>query len=129
MVVREFGGPEVLTVTDGPQPQPGPGQVLVDVAGAGVNFPDRLNVAGTYQTKPEQPFVRHHAAEELNFQLTLVIAYVASFVLMLACVGFITFVVVWIMNLVFPILAAVAANRGEWYRYPINIRMVSGAVG
>lgn len=79
--------------------------------------------------KPEQPFVRHHAAEELNFQLTLVIAYVASFVLMLACVGFITFVVVWIMNLVFPILAAVAANRGEWYRYPINIRMVSGAVG
>ncbi|UDY35440.1 DUF4870 domain-containing protein [Dermatobacter hominis] len=80
-------------------------------------------------TKPEQPFVRHHAAEELNFQLTLVIAYVASFVLMFVCVGFVTFVVVWIMNLVFPIIAAVAANRGEWYRYPINIRMVSGAVG
>ena len=51
------------------------------------------------------------------------------FVLMFLCVGFITFVVVWIMNLVFPILAAVAAKRGEWYRYPINIRMVSGAVG
>jgi uncharacterized Tic20 family protein len=79
--------------------------------------------------KPEQAFVRHHSAEELNFQLTLVIAYVASFVLMFVCVGFLTFVVVWIMNLVFPIIAAVAANKGEWYRYPINIRMVSGAVG
>jgi uncharacterized Tic20 family protein len=79
--------------------------------------------------KPEQPFVRHHAAEELNFQLTLVIAYVVSFVLMFVCIGFVTAVVVWIMNLVFPIIAAVAANRGEWYRYPINIRMVSGALG
>ncbi|MEV0133780.1 NADPH:quinone oxidoreductase family protein [Dactylosporangium sp. NPDC050688] len=44
-------------MTDGPQPQPGPGQVLVDVAGAGVNFPDGLIVAGTYQTRPELPFV------------------------------------------------------------------------
>ena len=57
MVVRELGGPEVLTVADGPQPQPGPGQVLVDVVAAGVNFPDGLIVAGTYQTKPELPFV------------------------------------------------------------------------
>jgi len=79
--------------------------------------------------KPEQPFVRHHAVEELNFQLTLVIAYVVSFVLMVFCVGFITFVVVWILNLVFPIVAAINANNGQWYRYPINIRMVSGAVG
>lgn len=73
--------------------------------------------------------MRHHAAEELNFQITLVIAYVASFVLMFVCVGFFTFLVVWVMNLVYPIIAATKAKNGEWYRYPINIRMVSGAVG
>ena len=79
--------------------------------------------------KPEQTFVRHHAAEELNFQITLVIGYVVSFVLMFVCVGFFTFLVVWVLNLVYPIIAAMKAKNGEWYRYPMNIRMVSGALG
>lgn len=57
MVVRELGGPDVLEATDGAALVPGPGQVLVDVVGAGVNFPDGLVVAGTYQTKPALPFV------------------------------------------------------------------------
>ena len=74
-------------------------------------------------------FVRHHSAEALNFQLTVLIGYLVSFVLMFVLIGFLTFLAIWVMAIVFGILAAVAANRGEWYRYPINIRMVSGAVG
>jgi uncharacterized Tic20 family protein len=35
---------------------------------------------------------------------------------------------VLIAGVVFHIIAALAANRGEWYRYPINLRLVSGAV-
>jgi uncharacterized Tic20 family protein len=73
-------------------------------------------------------FVRHHSAEALNFQLTVLIGYLVSFVLMFVLVGFLTFPATGVMAIVFGILAAVAANRGEWYRYPINIRMVSGAV-
>lgn len=40
IVFEEFGGPEVLTVHDVPEPQPGPGQVSIEVAYAGVNFAD-----------------------------------------------------------------------------------------
>jgi len=75
------------------------------------------------------PYVRHHSAEALNFQLTLLIAYVVSFVLMLVLIGFLLFFVVWILALVWGIQAAIAANRGQWYRYPVSIRFVQGAVG
>ncbi len=40
VVVREFGGPEVLQIADVPIPEPGAGEVLVRVAGASVNFAD-----------------------------------------------------------------------------------------
>lgn len=79
--------------------------------------------------KDDQPFFKHHAAESLNFQLTLLIGYIISGVLMIVLIGFLTFFAVWIGGLVLTIMATVAANRGEWYRYPINIRMVPGAQG
>ena len=79
--------------------------------------------------KDDQPFLKHHAAESLNFQLTILIGYVISGVLMLVLIGFLTWFVVWVAALVFGIMATLAANRGEWYRYPITIRMVSGAQG
>lgn len=37
VIVRRFGGPEVLEISDGPAPQPGPGQVRIRVAAASVN--------------------------------------------------------------------------------------------
>lgn len=42
------GGPEVLSLTDVPQPSPGPGEVLVRVAAAGVNFIDTYRRSGVY---------------------------------------------------------------------------------
>ncbi|MET9886560.1 zinc-binding dehydrogenase [Streptomyces sp. NPDC006430] len=52
---QEFGGPEVLHVTEVPVPQPGPGEVTVDVAYAGVNFADVLARADGYRV-PALPF-------------------------------------------------------------------------
>lgn len=40
IVVREFGGPDVLTWADLPEPVPGPGEVVVELAAAGVNYMD-----------------------------------------------------------------------------------------
>jgi uncharacterized Tic20 family protein len=77
----------------------------------------------------KDPFVRHHAAEALNFQLTVLIGYLVSAVLMIILIGFLTFFAIWVAAIALSIIAAIAANRGEWYRYPISIRMVPGAVG
>lgn len=46
--VQETGGPEVLNVTDVPDPAAGPGQVIVDVAAAGVNYIDTYRRSGLY---------------------------------------------------------------------------------
>ncbi|TDP92109.1 quinone oxidoreductase family protein [Labedaea rhizosphaerae] len=46
--ITETGGPEVLRVTEVPDPQAGPGELLVDVAAAGVNYVDTYHRDGTY---------------------------------------------------------------------------------
>lgn len=46
--VTQPGGPEVLTVAEGPRPQPGTGELLIRVAAAGVNRPDILQRKGAY---------------------------------------------------------------------------------
>ena len=42
------GGPEVLRLAQRPRPQPGPGEVLIEVAAAGVNRPDVMQRQGAY---------------------------------------------------------------------------------
>ena len=43
------GGPEVLELVDAPAPRPGPGEILVEVAAAGVNFIDTYQRSGLYR--------------------------------------------------------------------------------
>lgn len=77
--------------------------------------------------RPDQPFVKHHAAEALNFQITVTIAAIVSGLLVLVLIGLILLPVVVIGALVLQIMAAIAANRGEWYRFPVSLRLVPGA--
>ena len=56
VILRRHGALETLALEERPTPEPGPRQVLVDVRAAGVNFPDLLVIAGTYQTLPQLPF-------------------------------------------------------------------------
>lgn len=46
------GGPDVLRVTEAARPEPGYGQILIEVAYAGVNRPDALQRAGSYAPPP-----------------------------------------------------------------------------
>ena len=52
VTTTEPGGPEVLTVTDLPDPEPGPGEVVVDVAATAVNRADLLQRMGFYPPPP-----------------------------------------------------------------------------
>jgi len=73
------------------------------------------------------PFLEHHAKQALNFHITLLIAAMIAVVVAVITVGLgtpLVFVVV-IWELVLAIVAAVAANKGEWYRYPATIPFVS----
>jgi NADPH2:quinone reductase len=58
VVCRTFGGPEVLTIEDQPDPPPpGRGEVEVRLTARGVQYVDVLQLAGTYQVRPEPPFI------------------------------------------------------------------------
>ncbi|OYX43090.1 MAG: NAD(P)H-quinone oxidoreductase [Rhodobacterales bacterium 32-67-9] len=50
--ITQPGGPEVLQMTEVAVPEPGPGQILIEVAYAGVNRPDALQRAGAYAPPP-----------------------------------------------------------------------------
>ena len=74
---------------------------------------------------PYKPMTRYHAAEALNFHLTLLIGFFVSAVLILVIVGIFLLIGLFIWGAILAIVAAVAAGRREPYRYPAIIRFVS----
>jgi len=69
-------------------------------------------------------FVNDQAKEALNFQITLAIGWVAALILSAVFIGFLLYPVLAIADLVFSIIAGIAANKGEIYRYPVCLRLV-----
>jgi NADPH2:quinone reductase len=53
--ITQPGGPEVLKPVERPRPQPGPGELLIEVAAAGVNGPDLMQRKGLYPPPPGAP--------------------------------------------------------------------------
>lgn len=74
--------------------------------------------------KDESPLVDDHGREALNFQISLVIYMILSGVLFLCGIGFLLVIGVYVLGVIGMILAAIAANRGEYYRYPMTLRMI-----
>ncbi len=88
-------------------------------------------------------FVKHHATEALNFQITFFIPYLICVIGLVTTsqflahghstnIGvFLTFLllafVLFVGHAVLAIIGCIKASRGEWWRYPVNIRFVSGA--
>ncbi|WP_242607804.1 DUF4870 domain-containing protein [Xylanimonas ulmi] len=70
------------------------------------------------------PLVDDQAKESLNFQITLTIAYVVGLITLVLLVGAVIMLAAWVLSIVFGILGAIAASRGDLYRYPLSIRFV-----
>jgi len=71
------------------------------------------------------PFVRAHAVEAINFNITALIGIFVGGVLVVVGIGFIVLAVIAVIYLVSTILGAMAAQRGELYRYPLTFRFMS----
>lgn len=72
--------------------------------------------------KDAHPFVDEQGKEALNFEITVTIALVVAG--LLPIVGCFLVPAVLVVNLIFCIMACVAANKGEHYRYPVSIRLI-----
>ena len=96
---------------------------LIHVGGIFFGFVPAL--VGYLVLKDRGPFIRGHSTTALNFQLTMLIGYVIGYVTAFVFIGFFVLLAVGILVVVFGIIAAVAANRGEEYYYPVAIRFLT----
>ncbi|PZU31304.1 MAG: DUF4870 domain-containing protein [Microbacterium sp.] len=96
---------------------------LVHIGGIFIGFWSAL--IGYLVLKDRGPFVRAHTATALNFQLTLLIVEIVGWILTIVLIGLVIVGLAYVVRIVFSILAAIAANKGEWYRYPLSITFVS----
>lgn len=74
--------------------------------------------------KDELPFAGEHGKESLNFQISVTIYVLISAALFCAVIGMFLLPVVLVFELVFVIIAAIKANGGYAYRYPLTIRLI-----
>ncbi len=74
--------------------------------------------------KDRSPFLKDSTTEALNFSILYSIVYVAGIVLTAVVIGGFVLLLAGIGALVLCILAAIASNKGEVYRYPVNWRLV-----
>lgn len=75
--------------------------------------------------KHELPFAAQQAKEALNFQLTVLLAVLVCWAMFFAVIGLLLLPVVVIGALVLTIIAALKANDGHAYRYPLTLRLVN----
>ncbi|MCC7388865.1 MAG: DUF4870 domain-containing protein [Phycisphaerales bacterium] len=77
--------------------------------------------------KEDSPFLDDHGREAVNFQISLLIYMLAlvPLIAILTCgVGALLIPGVYVLGLIGMIMAAKAASRGEFYRYPMSIRFL-----
>ncbi len=76
--------------------------------------------------KDEVPFADQEGKESLNFQITMLIAWIAAGILAVVTIGigFLLYPVVGVINIIFVIMGAMKANDGQHYSYPVNLRLI-----
>jgi len=74
--------------------------------------------------REDHPFIDQQGREALNFQISIFIYTVISVILILALVGILLLIAVYLFGIVCVIIAAIRANDGEHFRYPLTIRFL-----
>ena len=74
--------------------------------------------------KEEFPFVEDQGKEVLNFQISMIIYLICSAFLCIILIGIPILIGLFIFDFIITIIAAISANDGKPYRYPINLRLI-----
>ena len=74
--------------------------------------------------KDDLAVVDENGKESLNFQISMTIYATIAGLLIFVLIGFLLLPIVVIAQVVFTIIAAIKANNGEAYRYPMTIRLL-----
>ena len=74
--------------------------------------------------KEESQYLGEQAKEALNFQIAVFLVYIACGILTVIHIGAYLMFPLFVANIVFCVLAAMATNKGETYRYPFTLRLI-----
>ena len=77
-----------------------------------------------HKDQKDKNFLNDQAKEALNFQITLFFVYVVGIVLSIILIGGLINLAAWLASLVLSIIAGLAAQKGEAYRYPFAVRLI-----
>lgn len=74
--------------------------------------------------KDEMPLVAEHGRKSLNFQITMLIAYIVCFILMFAVIGVILLPIVAIFSFIMVVIGAIKTNDGKEFNYPFSLNLI-----
>ena len=74
--------------------------------------------------KDKSTFVDTEGKEALNFGILALIVYIVSSILVVVIIGIFTWLAMAVIAIIFGIQGAMKANKGEHYRYPLNMRLI-----
>ena len=74
--------------------------------------------------KDKMPVLDAHGKNATNWIISSFIYMTISIPLMFVLIGFLTAAVVWVLMIVFPIIAGIKANNGEYWEYPLTIKFL-----
>ncbi len=98
---------------------------IAAVAGYLIPFGNIIGPLLVWQLKKEDgQFIDDQGKESVNFQITVSIAMLISAALTLILIGFLLIFVVGLGALILVVIAAIKANEGEAYRYPLTLRLI-----
>lgn len=98
--------------------------LLTHLSGIILGFIVPLIIWLVNKDKTDKAFINDQAKEALNFQLTMLMGYIAGMVLTIILIGPLISMATWVVSLIFSIIAGMKANEGVAYRYPFAVRLI-----